>query len=119
MAINLDNLRKLRSYLDALIVASEVLAEPEPKAVEAVPVDLEAWKLSKRNRILAGSGDKAEILGTLSTPPTVDDKALAAVGADPEVSKAIITARDSFRADALALTAFAVEAPEKVAEVNR
>jgi hypothetical protein len=105
MAIDLSNLRKLRAYLDALLQASEVLAEEPPKPVEAKSVDLAAWAVSQRNRVLAGSGDKADLLGTLSTAPVVDDKVLAAVGADAEIAKAIITARDELRSAALALTA--------------
>jgi len=107
--MKIEEVIKLRNYLDALIDAEAVLAEPPPQPVEAVAVDLDAWKVAQRNRVLAGSGDKAALLGTLSTAPTVDDKALAALGADAEVAKALIAARDATRAAALALTAVAVK----------
>jgi hypothetical protein len=100
----LSELRKLRTYCGELIAAHEVLAEPAPEAKEAVAVDLTAWKLSQSNRILAGSGDKAALFGTLSTEPTMDAKALAtALDLYPSAAEAIVAEAVKIRAEALAL----------------
>jgi len=64
-----DDLLRLRAWIDALLAAQAAADEPEPEQPEKP--DLDAWRTSVRNRILAGSGDKAALLGTLSTEPTI------------------------------------------------
>ena len=112
MAINIDEIKKLRAYLDAIIEASAVIAEEQPKDPE--PVDVAAWKTSVRNRILAGSGDKAALFGTLSTEPTVAEKELTDLDVYPSLAADICTARDDIRAAALALTAVVAEPIEEI-----
>ncbi len=99
----LSELRKLRTYCDELILAHEVLAEPAPASTPEVKPDLAAWKLSRSNRILAGSGDKAALLGTLSTAPVVDEKALTDLDVYPSLAAELVKARDEIRVAALAL----------------
>lgn len=102
MALDLAELKKLRAYLDALIQAEAVLAEPEPQAPE--PVDVAAWNVSRRNRILAGSGEKAELLGTISTEPVVTDKTFIDLDV-PNLADGIVKRAAEIRSAALALTA--------------
>jgi len=88
----LSELRKLRAYYDALLLAHEVLATEIPKDQPEVKVDVAAWKASQADLILACSGDKAALLGTLSTEPTVK-------GTD--LPKDLLDARDEIRTTAL------------------
>ena len=98
----LAELRKLRAYCDALIEAHAVLAEPPPEAPAAV--DLAAWQTAQRNRVLAGSGDKAALLGTLSTAPTVEPGNLTKLDVYPSMEAELLAAAADCRAKALALT---------------
>ncbi len=100
MALNLDEVRKLHNYLGVILAAEAVLAEPEPQAPE--PVDVEAWKVSQANRILAGSGDKAALMGTLSTAPVVVEKTLTDLDVYPSLAADLVKRRDEIRATALA-----------------
>lgn len=59
--------------------------------------------VSARNLVLAGSGEKAELLGTLSTEPTADSKALEAAGLDAAAAAALLVKATELRAAALAL----------------
>lgn len=106
----LESFRKLHSYLGALIQAQDVLAEPAPEDVPEQKADLAAWETSRRNRILAGSGDKAALLGTLSTPPTVDAKALADLGLPVADADAVVAEVQTIRTT---LTAVAPKVVEK------
>ena len=101
----LAELKKLQSYCGELIAAHEVLAEPAPEATPEVKVDLAAWKLSQSNRILAGSGDKAALLGTLSTEPTVKATDLTALDVYPSMADELVKAAGDVRIAALALRA--------------
>lgn len=107
--MNRDKLTKLQTYIAALLAAQAVADEPEPEQPEEI--DLDAWKVSQRNRILAGAGDKAALLGTLSTEPTVDAVELAELGLDSKVAASLVTERDRVRSVAVALTA-----PKEVAK---
>jgi hypothetical protein len=111
----LAELRKLRAYCSELIAAHEVLAEPAPEAKEAVAVDLAAWKLSQSNRILAGSGEKAELLGTLSTEPTVKAGDLTKLDVYPSTEAELLAARDDIRKAALELR-LPVAVPKEIAK---
>ncbi len=98
-------LRKLRNTINALLQASEVMDEPMPKAERDMSAEeATAWKTSQRNRVLAGSGDKAEFLGTLSTEPVVSAADLEAMGVSKTDAAEMVAERDSLRAEALALT---------------
>lgn len=113
--MKIEEVIKLRNYLDTLIQAEAVLAEPEPKPVEAQPVDLDAWKLIQRNKLLAGSGDKAALLGTLSTEPAVTEKALTDLDVYPSLAADIVRRAGEIRTAALALTV----APKVVKTVEK
>lgn len=106
-----ENLTKLRDYVSALLDADAVMSEAVPESPE--PVDLAAWKTSQRNRVLAGSGRKAELLGTLSTEPSIRDADLDALGIDAEAAAVIKAERDRIRQAALALTV-APAAPKEI-----
>lgn len=108
MELNLDKIRKLHNYLGAILAAEAVLAEPEPKQLE--PVDLTAWKTSQANRILAGSGDKADLLGTLSTEPVVVEKSLTDLDVYPSLAADIVKRAGEIRVAALAKVAPAEQA---------
>jgi len=112
----LTELRKLRAYCDVLIAAHEVLAEPVPEPTPEVKVDLAAWKLSQSNRILAGSGEKAELLGTLSTEPTVKAGDLTKLDIYPSMEEELLAARDEIRVAALALRE-PVAVPKEIVEL--
>lgn len=107
--MKIEELVKLRNYLDALIQAEAILAEPAPEPVEAKAVDLAAWQTAQRNRVLAGSGDKAALLGTISTAPVVDEKALTDLDVYPSLAADIVKRAGEIRATALALTPVAVK----------
>lgn len=109
--MKIEEITKLRNYLDALIQANNVLAEPAPEAVEAKPIDLAGWKTSQANKVLAGSGDKAALFGTLSTAPAVTEKALTDLDVYPSLAADIVKRRDEIRVTALALTAAPAKPP--------
>jgi len=96
-------LKKLRAYCDALIAAQAVLAEAPPEYQPEVKVDLTAWKLSQSNKILAGSGDKAALLGTLSTEPTVKEGDLTKLDVYPSMEAELLAAAADIRSKALDL----------------
>ena len=102
-----NKLTRLRDWCEALLAADSAISEPEPEQPE--PVDLDAWRISVRNRVLAGSGEKAALLGTLSTKPTVK-----AADIDAALGAGVSAERDRLRAAALARTA--AEAEPKVLE---
>jgi len=91
-----DKLVKVVAWGKALLAADAVLAEPEPEQPE--PVDVLAWRTSLRNQVLAGSGEKAALLGTLSTEPTVSDAEV-----DKALGAGMAAERDRLRLEALAL----------------
>jgi len=101
MELNLDEIRKLHNYLGAILAAEAVLAEAEPPE----PVDLTAWKTSQANRILAGSGDKADLFGTLSTEPVVIEKSLTDLDVYPSLAADIVKRAGEIRVAALAKVA--------------
>lgn len=101
--MDIAELKKLRAYLDAIIEAEAVIAEKPPE--DPAPVDVAAWQTSVRNRILAGDGDKAALLGTLSTEPTVNEKSLTDLDVYPSLAADIVKRAGEIRTSALALTA--------------
>lgn len=105
--MDIAELKKLRAYLDAIIEAEAVIAEKPPE--DPAPVDVAAWATSVRNRILAGSGDKAALFGTLSTAPVVVEKSLTDLDVYPSLAADICKRRDEIRAEALARPAVAAE----------
>lgn len=106
-----ESIRKLIAYLDGLCVADEAVEAGKKVGTEPeMPKEtVEQQKTSYRNIALAGSGYKAEIMGTLTTEPTVAAKELTALGLDTKTADELITKRDMVRADAVALTAAAVK----------
>jgi len=96
----IDRLIKLRNYCDVLVEAQGILEEPPPK--KAAEPDLEAWGISQRNRVLANSGDKAELLGTLTQPPLVTLKELTGLQLETGLAEEMLAARDEIRAQAAA-----------------
>lgn len=102
-----EQARKAIAYLTALCDAHD--AVESGKAIdtakpESAPVDTTAQKTTAQNIALAGSGDKAALMGTISTEPTITSKELVDAGIDEKLAVEIITERDAIRADALALT---------------
>ena len=95
-------LRLLKQVVDFTLAAQDVLSEEEPQDPE--PVDVVKWKISMRNRVLAGSGVKAKWLGTLSTKPEYSAMDLEGLGVTPKSAKLLADCRDELRATALALT---------------
>jgi len=101
-----DQLRKQVAYSQALLDAEEVLASAPSEEIAPVPdpIDLVALRTSIRNRVLAGSGDKAAILGTLSTEPAKDAKTLSAeLDIYPSLAEAMVEEAGRLREAALAL----------------
>jgi len=95
-----DTLLKLKAWAEALLQAKDALAAVPP--VNPEPVDVAAFLTAQRNQVLANSGDKAALLGTLSTPPVLSEADLAkVVGA--ALADAFRKDRDICRAAALAL----------------
>ena len=115
-----DNARKTIEYLTALIEAHDAIESG--KAVAPVMEDKQgavmAQKTTARNIALAGSGAKAELMGTIEDEPTLDAQALIDVGIDEKTAAEIIIARDGIRADAIAMdakiSAVAVDVIEEV-----
>ena len=101
----LDELRKLQAYCGVLLDAHAVLAEKPPEVRAEVKVDLNAWRTSQSNRVLAGSGDKAALLGTLSTVATLTKEDLTKLDVYPSLADEILAAAADCRAQALALRA--------------
>lgn len=116
--MKIEEVIKLRNYLDALIQAEAVLAEPAPEPVEAKAVDLAAWQTAQRNKILASSGDKAALLGTLADAPAVTEKTLTDLDVYPSLAADIVKRRDEIRAAALALTIAPKVEAEPIEEVK-
>jgi len=97
-------LQLLKQIVDFTLAAQAVLSEEEPTVQEIEPVDIIAWRISIRNRVLAGSGVKAAWLGTLSTEPEYGVDDLLSLGAlTPTAAQLLTNCRDDLRAAALAL----------------
>lgn len=94
---------KLRAYADGVIEAIDVLNETAPEDKPAESADVIGWKNSVRNRVLAGSGDKAAFFGTLSTEPVVTAHDLENLGLDAGTAADLIVSRDELRAAALSM----------------
>ena len=104
-----ESIRKQISILTALCDSYDAVAAGKiEKDKVAVPIDEVAQKVSAlvsaRNIALAGSGDKAALMGTLSTEPVLQDKDLIEIGIEEKLAEDIIKERDTIRIDALALT---------------
>ena len=90
-----------QAVISFALAADAVLIQTAPEDPE--PVDLVAYWTSVRNQILAGSGIKAEWLGTLSTEPQYDADDLEAIGFTAAEAARLTAVRDEMRATALAL----------------
>lgn len=104
------NARKLSLWYKAIADAEDALAAmPKDKAEldTGTPVDLDqAYRdavVTARNTVLAGSAEKAELLGTLSTLPTADTKALEAAGLAGAECAELLAKAAALRAQALAI----------------
>jgi len=97
----ITKLRLLKQVVDFTLAAQGVLSESEPEQPE--PVDVNAWRTSVRNRVLAGSGVKAAWLGTLSTEPEYGANDVAALGVTAAAAVLLTECRDELRAAALAM----------------
>ncbi len=106
MEINWANVDAAIDYLMALREAKQSMdahfAALNTPAVE--PLDVEKLNASTQCKILANSGRKAEILGTISTEPTLDTDKMVGFGITKEVADAIKNGADSLRAWAEGLT---------------
>ena len=111
------NARKLSLWYKAIADAEDALAAmPKDKAeVEAgLGPQADADQLYRdavvtaRNTVLAGSGEKAELLGTLSTAPTADAKALTDAGLEGKENDELLAKAAELRATALAIVVPAV-----------
>jgi len=108
------NARKLSEWYKAVADAEEALAAmPKDKSEVDPGPQADADQLyrdavvSARNIVLAGSGAKAELFGTLSTAATADSEALADAGLDgKEVTELLAKAAE------LRTTALAIVVPE-------
>jgi hypothetical protein len=69
-------LQTIRDANNALIEAEEELVDEDPKP----PKDRDIIRVVARNKVLAGDGVKSEVLGTISTPPTLDAAELITLG---------------------------------------
>jgi hypothetical protein len=101
----IEKAKKLISYLSALIAAKEEIARYNAeleKPPEPTP-DPELQKTITSNKVLAGDGDKALLLGTFSTAPTIDAKALQDLGYAAVDAEAAIAERDKLRTEAIAI----------------
>jgi hypothetical protein len=92
---------RLEAYAKSIVAAIDALNELPPEDQPGVVADVQGWKNSVRNRILAGSGDKAAFFGTISTEPVVTAQDLADLGIDGQVAVDLIAERDRLRAAAL------------------
>ena len=99
----LKQITVLQSLYDAhtSVEAGKLIAEPLPDAPKET---VEAQKMTARNVALAGSGLKADLMGTLSTLPVLDERALVAIDFNEVQAADIVKERDTIRADAFALT---------------
>jgi hypothetical protein len=109
------NARKLSLWYKAIADAEDALAAmPKDKSEidPGTPVDVDqAYRdavVTARNTVLAGSGEKAELLGTLSTPPTADAKALTDAGLEGKENDELLAKAAELRATALAIVVPAV-----------
>ena len=95
-----NRIRKLRAYCDALLAAKSATdsAQPKPEEPQAV---VDSWRRETSNLVLAGSGDKAALLGTLSSEPTVDAAQLCTLGLDADTAAEIVDDATAARAEAL------------------
>jgi len=100
-----DDLLKLRGYIDALLESQAAVDGIEAVENPPAPPDPVAALRSIRNIVLAGSDDKAELMGTMEAEPVVDVDALRELGVLASTANAMIAARDSIRDAALALSA--------------
>jgi len=93
-------LEKLRAYAESMITALDALDEQPPEDKPAESADMVGWKNSVRNRVLAGSGEKAAFFGTISTEPVIAARDLQDMGFDVATAEALIDERDKMRAAA-------------------
>ena len=95
--------RKLDNYLDALAACKSLVDQLDNPPSQPEPIDIQAFKVSLRNQVIGGSGDKAAFFGTISTQPTVTSLDLQDMGLKATAANAIITERDALRAKVMAV----------------
>ena len=95
---------KVKAYAESIITAIDALNETQPEDQPGQVADVQGWKNSVRNRILAGSGEKAAFFGTISTEPVVAARDLEGLGFDPDTAKALTDTRDELRDAALSVS---------------
>jgi len=95
-----DKIRKLRAYCDALLEAIDIADESGPSQQDPQDV-LDDWRTDSSNRVLGGSGFKAEIIGGYATAPTVTSADLEALGVSKSVAAEMIVERDRVRTEAI------------------
>jgi hypothetical protein len=110
MAINYDNVLKTITYLQSLYDANQTVIAGETaknavKPAEPTTAEKDTELASYQNKVIANAGLKAELLGTVSTAPTLDAKKIDAMGVvDEKMSVEIVAAAADLRTRALALT---------------
>ena len=98
----------LQGFVDAheaVLAGQAIDLEQPPEPVD--PNDVLNRKTEARNRALANGGAKAELLGTLSTEPTIDENVLISIGVDKVFAASLIAERNKIRAEAFALSPIA------------
>lgn len=94
---------ELQEYLFALKLGKQAIVKGQNPPPPPEPIDINAWKLSFRNQVIAGSSYKSNFFGTATEEPTVTAETLKSLGLTATAANAIIAERDKIRADALAL----------------
>ena len=104
MAFDYTGARKQAAYLNALCDAHSAVETGKLIKEDAEPKETIAnQKVSASNIALAGSGAKAEIMGTISTEPTLRAADLVALGMDDKYADGVMIEAAAVRVDALAL----------------
>ena len=98
-----DPFVRIQKWTTALIQAEESVNGAALVDRSAVKVDVDAALTSARNVALAGDGEKARLLGTLSTEPEVSLEELAAAGFSDEAARALLERANKARQAALGL----------------
>ena len=87
----------------ALLAAHNALESYNAARADVEPEDPLALERQTRNAVLAGNGEKAKLLGDLTSPPTYDRAALEAAGFEPAMALAISADAARIRSAAVAL----------------
>lgn len=97
-----EQITRLRDWLSALLEARSTIegASAGPLPLPVPPVDA---NLFARNLVLGGSGNKAALLGTVASEPTVDRDDLRNAGLLAGMADDLIIERDELRRQAFEL----------------